>query len=337
MASGGDEGLRGFVAAYNAVNGKFLWRFYTVPKRGQGWVPASGSHGGGAVWTTPTYSATTQSVFFGTGNPSPDYFGQGRPGSDLHTDSLVSLDIRTGKLQWAEQEVPHDLWDYDVASPPIVFPVRGQLTVGEAGKDGYWYEWNAKTGKAITHPVAFVKEDHKPPTSKGVLEWPGPGGGANYGPSTYDASTKDAYIAGINGPETVYSGPTTHKGYETDFGTHQNPAPKSDWSGTLTAIHTETGKIDWQVKLPFPPIGGVTNDQDGTLSLALPDGTVELVSTHTGKVVWKTGVGAPIGSAPVAYTIGTRKYIAVVTGGSASLSTMYPWVGADKVIAYRID
>lgn len=349
--SGGDMGIRGFVAAYSAATGKFLWRFYTIPARGTGWVPATGSHGGGAVWTTPAYSPQTHAIYFGTGNPSPDYYGEQRPGPNLYTDCVISLDISTGKMRWYQQEVPHDLWDYDVASPPILFPVNHQLAVGEAGKDGFWYEWDANTGKPIANPIAFVKQQHSPPTPSGTLEWPGPGGGANYGPSAYSPLLHLAYIAGINGPETVYSGPTLHTGYNPDFGTHQNPAPKSQWTGTITAIrttddtnnppiHTTTNpsgaeRIAWQIAVPSPPIGGVTNDGDGTISFGLPDGTVQMESAATGKTVWVTHVGVPIGSAPVVYRRGGEMYLAVVTGGSASLAGMYPWSGADKVIVWR--
>lgn len=334
-SSGGDEGIRGFIAAFSADNGSLLWRFYTVPARGQGWMPATGDHGGGAVWTTPAYDPSTHTVYVGTGNPSPDYYGEARPGPDLYTDCVLAIDIQSGALKWYAQETAHDLWDYDVASPPIRFPVDGVPAVGEAGKNGYWYEWNAATGQPLIKPVAFVKEDHQPPTKQGVTEWPGPDGGANYGPSAYDAETHSALIAGINGPEVVYAGVTNHRNGETDFGTSQSPAPRGDWSGTVTSVNTTTGQINWQNRTSAPPIGGVTVS-GGVALVGLANGTLEAIDARTGAVVWRTKTGVPIGSAPVVYTLQGQTYVAVVLGGSQSLASLYPWQGASQVAVWRL-
>ncbi len=126
-SAGGDQGVRGFVAGYDGATGARIWKFYTVPAPGSGWNPPTGSHGGGAVWTTPVWDPATGVVYVPTGNPSPDYYGAARPGPDPYTDSVVALSVATGKLLWASQEVPHDLWDYDVASPPLLFRRAGSL------------------------------------------------------------------------------------------------------------------------------------------------------------------------------------------------------------------
>ncbi len=209
-SAGGDQGVRGFVAGYSATTGVRLWKLFTVPAPGSEWNPATGSHGGGAVWTTPVWNPATGTLYAGTGNPSPNYFGGNRPGPDPYTDSVIAVHVSSGHLLWAAQEVPHDLWDYDVASPPVLFSRLGRLAVGEAGKDGLWYEWNATTGAPLTPPIAFVRIDHSPPTPSGVEEWPGSEGGANYGHSAYDPVTRDTYIAGINGPQILYSGVHSH-------------------------------------------------------------------------------------------------------------------------------
>lgn len=336
-SSGGDEGIRGFVSAYEANSGKRLWQFYTVPPRGQSWLAATGSHGGGAVWTTPTYDPESNSIYFGTGNPSPDYYGQTRPGPNPYTDSVLSLDLTSGTLQWAEQEVAHDLWDYDVASPPLLFLRHGQLTVGEAGKDGYWYEWDAKTGQPSTPPVAFVREQHSPPTASGTKEWPGSNGGANYGPSAYDPLTEDAYITGINGPEVLYSGPSQHSGFRLDLGTGQNPAPAGDWSGTITAVNVQSGQIAWQIHTPTPPIGGVSVNAGGLVWFGLQDGTLEAVSAANGKLVWRANTGAPIGSAPVLYHWQGHAYVVIMTGGAQSFANLFPYHGPNRLVGYRLN
>lgn len=335
-SSGGDLGVRGFVAAFDATSGRRLWQFYTVPRRGQGWMAATGAHGGGAVWTTPTYDPRRGQLYVDTGNPSPDYYGKTRPGPDPYTDSVLNLRLQTGVLNWFRQEVPHDLWDYDVASPPLLFPYTGGLAVGEAGKDGFWYEWDAKTGRVLTPPLAFVRQQHSPPTATGTMEWPGPAGGANYGPSAYDPLTGDAYVAGINGPERLSAGPAPHSGYGLDLGTGQSVAPRKDWTGTITAIDVGNGRMAWQVRTPTPPIGGVTVTAGGIVFFGLADGHLEGLSARNGRIVWQRDAGAPIGSAPILYRWRGADYLVYVTGGAASLTSLFPWRGQDELIAFRL-
>lgn len=335
-SAGGDEGIRGFVAAYDASTGKRLWQFYTVPARGEGWMPATGSHGGGAVWTTPTVDPTNHLLYFGTGNPSPDYFGQARPGPNLYTDAVVALNTDTGNLVWYRQEVTHDLWDYDVASPPVLFTIGSKRVVGEGGKDGFWYEWDAQTGEPVIQPVAFVKQQHSPPTAAGTEEWPGSDGGANYGPSAYSPATQCAYVAGINGSEVLYAKDTSHSGYSLDLGTGQNPAPASAWTGTVTSIQAATGRVMWQIATPTPPIGGVTVSAGGIVFFGLADGTLEGVEADTGRLLWKVETGESIGSAPILYEIAGHTYVVVVTGGAKSFSNLFPWAGPDHILGYRL-
>jgi alcohol dehydrogenase (cytochrome c) len=335
-SSGGDMGVRGFVEAFDATSGKRLWRFYTIPKRGQGWVPKKGDHGGGAVWTTPTYDPETKQLFFGTGNPSPDYFGESRKGSNLYTDSVVSLGVTNGKLNWYAQEVSHDLWDYDVASPPMLFNLNGKRVIGEAGKDGFWYEWTSDDGKAIIDPVAFVKQDHSPPTASGTKVWPGPAGGANYGPSAYDPNTQTVFVAGIDGPETLYAKPTDHKGHASDFGTHQDEGQTKDWKGTITAINVETGKKKWQTHTDSPPIGGVTVNAGGVVFFGQANGELDGLNAKTGEVVWKVKTSTSIGSAPILYENNGRTYLTFVTGGAGSLLRLFPNHNANDVRSYKL-
>ena len=323
-SAGGDEGARGFVAAYAAATGARLWRFFTVPAAGQGWMPATGFHGGGVVWTTPAYDPATGRIFFGTGNPSPDYYGAVRPGPDPYTDSVLSMTLRGGALGWAAQEVPHDLWDYDAASPPVLFRVGSRLTVGAAGKDGYWYEWDAATGARVMPPVAFVRQQHTPPSASGTEEWPGPDGGANYGPTSYDAALHLAFVSGINGPEMLYAAPESHAQNTLDLGTGQGGVPGGSWTGTVTAVDVRTGRVAWQHATASPPIGGSCVTTGGVVLVGQEDGELEALRASDGAVLWRRQLGAPIGSPPIVYERSGVVYVAVVTGGAASLQGLFP-------------
>jgi alcohol dehydrogenase (cytochrome c) len=335
-SSGGDEGNRGFVAAYDAPTGQEAWRFYTIPARGTSWVPATGHHGGGAVWTSPTYDPQNGLLYVPVGNPSPDYFGVVRPGPDLYTDSVVALRIGNGTVAWYRQEVPHDLWDYDVASPPLLMSVNGTTDVAEAGKDGYLYAWNAGTGASAFAPVAFVREDHSPPTPQGVVEWPGADGGANYGPSAYDPRTGLIFVSGIQGGMLVRSETTAVPAQPLDFGTSAIDALGTSWTGTITAVDAKTGKIGWQDATPSPAIGGVTAVRGGVLLFGQENGTLEAVDASSGKAVWADETGMPIAAAPIVYRIGGIIYVAVVTGNSASLRSRFPSQAPSELLVFRL-
>ena len=157
--SGGEWGTRGFVTAYDARTGDILWRFFTIPAPGQfggdTWPTVSGRfadpflRGGGAVWMTPAYDAKRGWLFVAVGNPFPSYDGTRRAGDNLFTNAIVALDIRTGERIWHFQQVHHDLWDHDPASPPLLFDVGGIPAVGQAGKTGMFYILDRDTGIPI--------------------------------------------------------------------------------------------------------------------------------------------------------------------------------------------
>jgi len=336
--SGSEDGVRGFVAAYNATTGKQLWKFYTVPKAGTGWVPKNG--GGGTVYFAPTVDTATGTVYVGTGNPSPTIVGKERPGPDLYTDSVLALNARTGKLLWYHQEIPHDLWDYDAESPVVIFnaKVHGRTVpaVGEAGKSGYYFVLNAKTGRDIFPRLAFVKEHHTPPTSKGTVECPGAVGGSQYAPVAYSPQTSAAYVSGINLCmilTVTRSGAGTG---EKDFGGLRTSIPNQDPTGTFSAVNLNTGKFLWHRKMPTPMTGGSTATAGGLVFTGDQHGNLYAFDAHTGKVLWKHNVGLAFGSAPIVYQRGGREYVmAAVGGGALTASAHLGPIGA-RVVAFAL-
>jgi alcohol dehydrogenase (cytochrome c) len=333
--SGSEDGVRGFVAAYDARTGKQVWRFWTVPAPGHGWVP-KGPHGGGTVYMPPTIDARTGLLYVGTGNPSPTIVGVGRPGPDLYTDSILALNARTGKLVWHHQQVAHDLWDYDAASPVMIFNARVHGTtvpaVGEAGKSGYYFILDARTGKDLFPPVAFVKESHSVPTRKGVLECPGSLGGSQYGPAAFSPRTRAAYVTGLNMCMILKVGPRGGAGYK-DFGGQSSIPENERQTGTMSAISVDTGKFRWHRAMPWPMIGGATTTAGGLVFAGDAHGTLYAFDAATGAVTWHAYLGLAFGAAPVVYTVGSTEYLAMVVGGSP-LSANFGWgnVGARLVV-----
>ncbi|MED1470017.1 PQQ-binding-like beta-propeller repeat protein [Bacillus salipaludis] len=340
-SSGGDNGIRGFVMAFKASDLSPAWDqpFWTVPERGKDWVKGKYT-GGGAVWNPMAFDEDTDVMYFGTGNPAPDFFGANRPGNNPYTDSVVALDSKTGKLVWAKSEMDHDVWDYDAASTPMILNAKvdgkDKKIVVHGGKNGKWYAWDAKSGDTIYDGVPFVKIKHTPPPtdeSKAVPQWPGAEGGQNYAPETYDPETNYVLIPGINKP-SIGVAAKDEKEVEQKNGLFPGTAitlsPKGvDISGTITAIDVNTGKKAYQIRTKDPMRGGFTSTVSGLAFYGELDGTVNAMDIKTGKVLWnmKSG-GAQIMMAPSIYMDNGKQYVTFVTG----TKVVTYGLGGDKTI-----
>ena len=219
--AGTRSGLRAFLSAYAATNGQLVWRWYSTPAQGwEGEFAAQTSFGdalerdlaaeranadtyrdawktgGGSIYSSPSIDPELDLIYFGTGNASPGYDDSKRPGDNLYTASLVALDIKTGALRWHHQIVPHDIWGYDVANPPVLFDFASNGTtvraVAEASKSGWLYLFDRASGKALRRSEAFVPHNgliFRRPTPEGIIIAPGAGGGANWPPTSYSPQT----------------------------------------------------------------------------------------------------------------------------------------------------
>lgn len=272
--SGGGHGLRGFLVAYDAHTGKELWRWYSI--QDASWVGAwrtttpdgvamdrsieqekkaatryrdTWRLGGGSIWTTPAIDPDPGLMFVGTGNPAPQMDDSTRPGDNLHTASLVAIAIDTGKTVWACQQVPHDQWGYDVASPPVLLEVtvdgNSVKAVAQAGKTGWVYVHERQTGRLLFKSQPFVPQRNlfKRPSQQGVEIAPGILGGASWSPMAHDPHLRSLYVAAIHHPATYYSKvlqPTAERPWESY--TYSKPVSDERW-GTVTAIDSDTGAI----------------------------------------------------------------------------------------------
>ena len=366
--SGGEQGCRCYVDAYDARTGRRVWRWYTIPSPAAGgwwgtwrgadeWGQSFGrdvareradsaryanawQHGGGPVWHQPAYDPETQTLFVSVGNPAPDNDGTVRPGDNLYTDCIVALDVNTGIIKWYYQEVSHDLWDYDAPTPPILVDVPdGQghsvKAVVEAGKDGFAYVLDRATGRPIRKSVPLAPLLHymQPPTPDGVIENPGTLGGSDWSPIAYSPETGYAYVEENYFPMK----------YRTKSEPLQPPAqwwgggvvstPVKDRYGFYTAVDLATGKIAWQVRTPTPLIGGAVATAGGLVFFAgTADDTFAALDARTGQELWHFTADAGVNAPPITYDVGGTQYVAVAATGLLNFND----TRGDELIAFAL-
>lgn len=344
----GKYGQPGFMAAFDAETGAEKWRFETTRKDWEGeFVEKTAygvdlhrdvarekadapqykdawSFGGGSIWHSPAVDAERGLIYFGTGNPSPQSLGDGRPGDNLYTVSLVALEAATGKLVWHYQQVPHDQWGYDVASPPTLFDVTidGKTipAVGQAGKIGWYFVHDRTNGKLLFKSEAFVPQENifSPPTTEGVRVAPGAGGGSNWSPTSYDASKGVVYVAALHMPFTYRLETTPAKDGNPEVRYSAFEPAKEPQYGLLTALDLKNnGKILWQQKTPEILVGGVLGTKGGLVFMGEGNGDFSAFDAASGKKVWTFHCGAGVNAPPITYTVGGKQYVAVAAGGSS--------------------
>ncbi|WP_245479655.1 pyrroloquinoline quinone-dependent dehydrogenase [Hansschlegelia zhihuaiae] len=343
----GRFGRPGFIAAYDAASGQEVWRFDATRPDWEGefaertayGVPlhrdvaaekaAAPDHkdawktGGGSIWHAPALDPERGLLFFGIGNPSPQAAGESRPGDNLHTSSLVALDARTGRLVWAYQQTPHDLWGYDVASPPSLFDVeidgKKIAAVGQASKLGWYFVHDRETGKLLfkSEPYSPQSNMFRPPTSEGIEIAPGVAGGVNWSPASIDQSAGVAYLAAMHWPATYRARTLPAADGKPEVRYFSIEPATSGMYGLLTAIDLKSGgTLKWQTRTPEPLIGGVLATAGGLVFSGEGDGDFSAFDAKTGEKLWAFNAGAGVNAPPIAYRIGDKDYVAVAAGGS---------------------
>lgn len=311
--SGAEYGIHGWIRSYTGASGHLLWQFNTVNFKTGTWGRGNAKlEGGGSTWMTGSLNPATNTLFWGVGNPSPDFLGSVRPGRNLYTESTVALNATTGKLKWYYQYTPHDLWDYDSIQPPILI---GHNQVAHCDKNGWCYILNETTGKLIRRTAAFAKqvnEFHKL-SRKPVYICPGPSGATEWDPTSYSPRTGDLYVSGINMCGKYTSEVEHHVLGQAYWGSAFVPNTGKA-SGTFTAISASTGKIVWQRHTRLPMVGSALTTASNLVFTGNENGEFEALNAGTGQRLWKFRAGAGIHAPAVAYTAGGREYVAVAIG-----------------------
>ncbi len=348
--SGAEYGIRGFVRAYNAATGALMWTWYTIPSpQDGGWwgrwsrtTPEGDNlnrnivkekadsakyadawmHGGGSMWMTPAYDAETKTLFVSIGNPSPDLDGAIRPGDNLWTESIVAIDATTGKFKWGYQEVPHDVWDLDATSPPVIATVGGKKVVVEAGKTGWVYVLDAATGKLVRRSEAFVPQENMfaQPSDSGTRMLPGANGGQEWSPIAIHPTLNYAYTAGLHQPMHYKTHYAPWERGRLWLGSAFVAIPGEAQWGNVTAIDLATGKKVWQVKTDQPMMGGATATAGGLVFTGEGNGWFKAYDAKTGTVLWQFYCGAGVNAAPSVFSMDGEEFIVVAAGGNFQLN-----------------
>ena len=349
--AGGEYGIRGFIAAFNAVSGKEAWRFYTIPGKGEPgnetWAGDSWKTGGGSIWMTGSYDAEQNLTFWGVGNPAPDWNGDSRAGDNLYSDCVVALDADTGKLKWHYQFTPHDELDYDSVQVPVLGDVRhdGQTVkaILWANRNGVYYAIDRRTGKLLAgKPFTKVTwmdgfdEKGRPrpvpgaaPSREGTLVYPSVQGGTNWYSPSFSPRTGMFYISAWDNTSTTYvkvaekynEGQRYVAGYpRTSFGlnrgTQVNTRKPEDGHGAVIAVDAATGEKKWQMDFVDVTDSGILTTAADVLFTGNREEHFFALDARTGTVLWKTSLGGSISNGPISYAVDGRQFVAVAAGNA---------------------
>jgi alcohol dehydrogenase (cytochrome c) len=344
--AGGDYAARGFIDAYDAQTGKRVWRFYTVPSPGepgsQTWPGGEEmARGGGGVYATGSFDPALNHVYFGTGNPNPQYYGNDRLGDNLYTCSLVALDADTGTLRWHYQFTPHDTHDWDSSHVPVLadLTLGGRLhnVVMVANRNGFFYVLDRETGKLLlgkpftrtsTNWAREIDADGRPVVldNLGTPEKciPDQRGGTNFMPPSYDPVRLLFFVTARETCTTwVSTRPATiTMGAFLPSGGPRRVEGGRDQFSALRAIDPATGEIKWEHRFEtYPSIqmldlsGGATSTASGLVFAGNNEGYLNAFESATGRLLWRFQTGAPIwGAPPVTYLLDGRQWVVVPSG-----------------------
>ena len=349
--AGGEYGIRGFIAAYDVEDGRELWRFNTIPGPGEAgfdsWAdPAREAWklGGGSIWTTGSYDPELNLMYWGIGNPGPDWNGDSRPGDNLYTESVVALNPDTGALAWHYQFTPHDEMDYDSTQVPVLADIAWQgqprKVLMTANRNGVFYVLDRTNGKfllgkpfvAVNWMDGTFDANGRPnrvlsPTEQGTFIMPNNQGATNWYPPSFSPSTGYFYVPTWMDTYSVYTKrPVTYtpgQQYVGAFPTMAMPALSvrpvnqripEDGFGAIQAIDPQSGEIVWRHEMSDVTDSGVLSTTTDLVFAGGREGFFYGLDAKTGKELWRQNLGGQVASGPISYQLDGKQYIAVAAG-----------------------
>jgi alcohol dehydrogenase (cytochrome c) len=336
--AGGDEGARGFVAAFDPSSGKEVWRFWTVPRPGEPgsetWKGSDIEHPGSVTWMTGSYDPVAGLVYWATGNPGNDLVGDDRGGDNLYSSSILALDVKTGKLRWYYQFTPHNVWDYDAQAPAVLVdaPWHGQSRklMLHADRNGFFYVLDRMTGelllaKPFVQKLTWAREvgrDGRPvmnpnqePTLDGTRVCPALEGATNWFSTAFSAATGLYYVQTLESCASFAKRPVEWKAGAGYMG---GTARRESGQKILRAIDIQTGDIRWEVpqKGPADSWGGVLATAGGIVLFGEDGGLFTAVDSKTGERLWQWPSSQVWRASPMTYMFDGKQYVAVAAGSN---------------------
>jgi PQQ-dependent dehydrogenase (methanol/ethanol family) len=339
--SGGDEGIRGFLAAYKAETGERAWRFWTVPAPGEPlartWEGRALEHGCASTWLTGTFDPATKLLFWPTGNPCPDFNGAERKGDNLYSDSVLALDPETGTLKWYFQFTPHDLHDWDATETPMVVDAeyhgqRRKLLL-QGNRNGFFYVLDRTNGKFLA-ATPFVRNltwakrigaggrpilaEGWQPTAEGTRICPSMDGASNWMSASFNPGTGLFYLIALEKCNIFSKNDEWWKQGESFYGGSAREDRTVRPRKYLRAIDPQTGRIVWEYeqKGPGESWAGLLTTATGLVIFGDDDGAMTAVDAATGKPLWHFNLNQHLHASPMSYELDGRQYIGMAAGSS---------------------
>ena len=335
--AGGEFGIRGFLDAYDARTGEREWRTYTIPGPDHPdnltWAGDSWRTGGSPTWITGSYDPELNLVYWGTGNPGPDWNGDVRPGDNLYADSVLALDGDTGEMSWYFQFTPHDVHDWDAIQIPVLADIEldgearkamlwanrngfyytldretGEFLLGEAFAHQTWAEGLDSNGRPIRRPNTF-------PSRTGTLVAPIAGGATNWWSPAYSPHTGLLYVNAFDGEAIYYQRDDEYvEGSKFLGGGMRMAKPTEHYQSAVRAIEATTGKVRWEFPITPRTRSGVLATAGGLVWSASVDGYFFALDEETGDPLWRISLGAAPHASPMTYAVGGEQRVVVAMG-----------------------
>jgi len=347
--AGGEHGIRGFIAAWDANTGKEVWRFNTVPGPGEPgfetWLGKDGKpndswmHGGAPIWVTGSYDPQSNLTFWGTGNAGPDWDGDARLGDNLYSSSVIALDADSGKLKWHYQFSPHNEFDWDATQVPVLADIQFQGSPRKvmlwANRNGMFYVLDRTNGKFLLgKPFTKVNwsdgfdANGRPilvssvkPTKEGTLVYPGNQGGTNWYNPSFSPATGLFYIPAWENTSSTYlkgeAPPEFHEGQSFSGVFPRGGASNEDVFSSIIAMDPNTGERKWTHRLSAPSTeAGILTTASNVLFSGGRDGAFYALDARDGKTLWETNLGPSVSAGPMTFMVNGKQYVSIQGGSS---------------------
>ncbi len=333
--SGGEAGIRGYLDAYDAKTGERRWRLWTVPGPGEPgndtWAGDSWVHGGAPTWLTGSYDPDLGLLYWGTGNPGPDWNGDVRLGDNVYSCSLLAVDVRTGTLRWHFQFTPHDVHDWDANQIPILLDLeldgRARKVVATANRNAFYYLLDRETGEFLlgtpysTQTWAEgldaagrpILQPDKEPTLEGNLVYPSLQGATNWNSPAYSPRTGLFYVPVREMGSYYYKSDVEYVEGAYYTGGGERALREEAW-GAVRALDAKTGEMAWDFRLPSPPWAGLMATAGGLVFGGSNEGNFFALDATSGEARWQFQAGGLVRSAPMSYMDDGQQRVAIAAG-----------------------